>query len=79
MMPFMKAWFLASCRFCDKIAVFDRGQIVQTDGHEELLSAEGGKYASLDGDGQAEARLAGKIRVTVGAFRSFSSGTGNII
>jgi len=38
---------LASCRFCDKIAVFDRGQIVQTGGHEELLSAEGGKYAEL--------------------------------
>jgi ATP-binding cassette subfamily B protein len=27
--------------------VFDRGQIVQTGGHEELLSAEGGKYAEL--------------------------------
>ena len=38
---------LASCRFCDKIAVFDHGQIVQTGGHEELLSAEGGKYAEL--------------------------------
>ena len=38
---------LASCRFCDKIAVFDHGQIVQTVGHEELLSAEGGKYAEL--------------------------------
>ena len=38
---------LASCRFCDKIAVFDHGQIVQTGGHEELLSEEGGKYAEL--------------------------------
>jgi ATP-binding cassette subfamily B protein len=27
--------------------VFDRGQIVQTDGHEELLAEEGGKYAEL--------------------------------
>ena len=47
MMPFMKAWFLASCRSCDKIAVFDHGQIVQTGGHEELLVEEGGKYAEL--------------------------------
>ena len=27
--------------------MFDRGQIVQTGGHEELLSEEGGKYAEL--------------------------------
>ena len=40
---------LASCRFCDKIAVFDRGQIVQTGGHEELLAEAGGKYAQLWG------------------------------
>ena len=38
---------LSSCRFCDEIAVFDRGQIVQTGGHEELLSEVGGKYAEL--------------------------------
>ena len=38
---------LASCRFCDKIAVFHEGQIVQVGSHEALLSDEGGKYAEL--------------------------------
>ncbi|MDE6675060.1 MAG: ATP-binding cassette domain-containing protein, partial [Acetatifactor sp.] len=38
---------LASCRFCDKIAVFDRGQVVQTGSHGELLSQEGGRYYEL--------------------------------
>ena len=38
---------LASCRFCDKIAVFDRGGIVQTGTHEELLSDANGKYHEL--------------------------------
>lgn len=38
---------LASCRFCDKIAVFDRGQIVQTGSHERLLADESGKYHEL--------------------------------
>ena len=28
---------LSSCRFCDKIAVFDKGRLVQTGSHEELL------------------------------------------
>lgn len=38
---------LASCRFCDKIAVFDRGRVVQTGSHDELLAAEDGKYREL--------------------------------
>ena len=38
---------LASCRFCDKIAVFHEGRIVQTGAHEALLADEGGKYAEL--------------------------------
>ncbi|MCM1232177.1 MAG: ABC transporter ATP-binding protein/permease [Ruminococcus flavefaciens] len=38
---------LASCRFCDKIAVFDGGRIVQTGSHEELLSREDGRYYEL--------------------------------
>ncbi len=40
---------LASCRFCDMIAVFDRGSIVQTGSHDELLGEKDGKYAELWG------------------------------
>ena len=38
---------LSSCRFCDKIAVFDKGEIVQLGTHEELVSDAGGKYYEL--------------------------------
>ncbi len=38
---------LASCRFCDKIAVFHQGEIIQTGSHEELLTDSGGKYYEL--------------------------------
>lgn len=38
---------LASCRFCDKIAVFDKGQIVQRGSHDELVADESGKYYEL--------------------------------
>ena len=38
---------LPSCRFCDKIAVFDQGRIVQVGTHEELLENENGKYYEL--------------------------------
>ncbi|MBR3692009.1 MAG: ABC transporter ATP-binding protein, partial [Clostridia bacterium] len=38
---------LSSCRFCDKIVVFDEGRIVQVGSHEELLCDEGGKYYEL--------------------------------
>ncbi len=37
---------LSSCRFCDAIAVFDAGKIVQQGTHESLLEEEG-KYAAL--------------------------------
>ena len=38
---------LASCRFCDKIAVFDGGRIVQTGSHGTLIADEGGIYHAL--------------------------------
>ena len=43
---------LASCRFCDQIAVFDNGQIIQFGPHETLYG-ENGKYREL-WDAQAE-------------------------
>ncbi|MCH5197809.1 MAG: ABC transporter ATP-binding protein [Oscillospiraceae bacterium] len=38
---------LSSCRFCDKIAVFDSGRLVQTGSHEDLLSDAKGIYHKL--------------------------------
>lgn len=38
---------LSSCRFCDTIAVFHEGRLVQMGSHEELLEAEDGKYYEL--------------------------------
>ena len=37
---------LSSCRFCERILVFDSGRIVQDGGHEGLLN-EAGKYRQL--------------------------------
>ena len=38
---------LASCRFCDKIAVFHEGRVVQQGSHTELVADENGKYYEL--------------------------------
>lgn len=38
---------LSSCRFCDVIAVFDGGQIVQRGVHDRLLQDTNGKYYEL--------------------------------
>ena len=38
---------LSSCRFCDVIAVFEGGRLVQKGSHEELLSQPEGEYARL--------------------------------
>ena len=38
---------LSSCRFCERIAVFHQGQMVQTGSHEELLQDKNGKYWEL--------------------------------
>ena len=38
---------LSSCRFCDTIAVFDKGQLVQKGSHDSLVAVTDGKYAEL--------------------------------
>lgn len=38
---------LSSCKFCDEIAVFCDGAVIQLGTHEKLLADEGGKYYEL--------------------------------
>ena len=38
---------LSSCKFCDEIAVFDGGAVVQYGSHEQLVADETGKYFVL--------------------------------
>lgn len=38
---------LSSCRFCDEIAVFDEGRLIQQGSHDGLLLDKGGKYFQL--------------------------------
>ena len=38
---------LSSCRFCDKIAVFDKGKIIEYGTHNELIENTSGKYHNL--------------------------------
>lgn len=38
---------LSSCRFCDEIAVFHEGRIIQKGNHDELVKDENGKYYEL--------------------------------
>lgn len=38
---------LSSCKFCDEIAVFHEGAIIQQGSHEELVSDKNGKYYEL--------------------------------
>ena len=38
---------LSSCRFCDAIAVFDEGRVVQFGPHDSLIADENGTYALL--------------------------------
>ena len=38
---------LSSCRFCNNIAVFHQGQLIQRGSHEELLKDKNGKYWEL--------------------------------
>ena len=44
---------LSSCRFCDEILVFDKGEIVQRGTHSELVNEKNGKYYEL-WDAQAQ-------------------------
>ena len=38
---------LSSCRFCDDIAVFHEGQMIQRGSHEQLLAEAGSKYCEM--------------------------------
>jgi ATP-binding cassette subfamily B protein len=38
---------LSSCRFCDRILVFDKGRLIQDGTHELLLTEPNGKYAKM--------------------------------
>lgn len=38
---------LSSCKFCDEIAVFHEGSVIQQGTHEELVAEENGKYYEL--------------------------------
>ncbi len=38
---------LSSCRFCDSIAVFDHGRLIQKGSHDVLVADAGGKYSKL--------------------------------
>lgn len=38
---------LSSCRFCDKIAVFHQGEMIQFGSHDNLLADLNGKYHEL--------------------------------
>lgn len=38
---------LSSCKFCDEIAVFHEGSVIQQGGHEDLLADKDGKYSEL--------------------------------
>ena len=38
---------LSSCKFCDEIAVFHEGAVIQKGSHEALLADEAGKYYEL--------------------------------
>ena len=38
---------LSSCKFCDEIAVFHEGAVIQQGRHEELVADESGKYYEL--------------------------------
>ena len=37
----------SSCKFCDEIAVFHEGAVIQQGSHAELLADSGGKYYAL--------------------------------
>jgi ABC-type multidrug transport system fused ATPase/permease subunit len=38
---------LSSCKFCDRIAVFDKGEIVQHGTHDELIKESGSQYETM--------------------------------
>lgn len=61
---------LSSCRFCNRIAVFQEGELIQTGSHEELLRETQGAYAKL---WEAQAQYYAEQGAQTGAFPPFDS------
>lgn len=38
---------LSSCKFCDRIIVFEGGQIIEEGSHDDLMNLENGFYANM--------------------------------
>jgi len=57
---------LSSCRFCEKIAVFHEGRLIQLGSHEELVRDEKGKYYEL---WQAQAQYYRENGIELGCSR----------
>ena len=56
---------LSSCRFCDRIAVFQKGRLVQLGSHDGLLSEERGAYRRL---WDAQARYYAEEHIDMGGI-----------
>ncbi|MCI9544630.1 MAG: ABC transporter ATP-binding protein [Acutalibacter muris] len=56
---------LSSCRFCDRIAVFQKGRLVQLGSHDGLLSEEQGAYRRL---WDAQARYYAQEKIDMGGI-----------
>ena len=56
---------LSSCRFCDRIAVFQKGRLVQLGSHDGLLGEEQGAYRRL---WDAQARYYAQEKIDMGGI-----------
>ena len=54
---------LSSCRFCDEIAVFDQGQVVQKGVHDALVKTDGKYQALWEAQAQYYQKRAGETEI----------------